>query len=371
MYMSRNRGIFLMMAVITCVLAGAVFQITASVIIPFTISVFLAFVLNPIAKFLEKLNIPRIFSILLAVLLIIIALTVVGFVLFASGSTIFGLYPKYEERLIEIYLWVAGMFEIPYDEGLSFFENLWSQLGVRSQVMAFTFSFSNSFLAFLSGTGMVVLFVVFLLIEASTVNEKIEIAFKSERAVQVKKIGADVVQQVTRYLSVKFVISLVTGILVAIGFSLAGLEFAVVWGVIQFLLNFIPFIGTAGIGLAAGLFAILQFWPAPGPIVAVLIAWALPNLILGFILEPKFMGDSLGLSPIAILVALIFWGWIWGFAGAILAVPMMVTTKILCENIPFLEPVSVLLGSRKAALAKEAESHTEDTHIHTEGSNPF
>ncbi|MDR2485752.1 MAG: AI-2E family transporter [Treponema sp.] len=358
---SRSRGIFFLIAFIACVLAGGVCKITASVILPFTISVFLAFVMNPMVTMLEKLHIKRIFSIILAVCIIIAGLYLIGAVLFASGRTILSLYPKYEKRLTEIYVWFSGFFELSYDEHLTFFENLWAQLGVRNRIMYLTFSFSNAFIGFLKGAVMMVLFVIFLLIEGANVTEKIEIVFKRKWSGPIKKISADVVQQVTRYLSAKFFISLATGIVVTIALHLVRLEFAVVWGLIQFILNFIPNIGSAAVGAGAVLFAVLQFWPDPGPIIAVGIIMLGANMIIGNILEPKIMGDNLGLSPLAILIALMFWGWIWGFAGMVLAVPMTVIIKILCENIPFLEPLSILLGSHKAAMAKKRGAEEQET----------
>ncbi|MDL2229870.1 AI-2E family transporter, partial [Treponema sp. OttesenSCG-928-L16] len=99
----------------------------------------------------------------------------------------------------------------------------------------------------------------------------------------------------------------------------------------------------------------LQFWPEPAPIIMVGLIMLAANMIIGNVLEPKIMGDNLGLSPIVVLVSLMIWGWIWGFAGMILAVPMTVVIKILCENVPFLEPLSILLGSYKATLAKAQE----------------
>jgi predicted PurR-regulated permease PerM len=276
-------------------------------------------------------------------------------VLFSSGRTILTLYPKYESRLTEIYLSLAGFFELSYDEHLGFLENLWSQLGIRTRIRNTALSFSNSFIVFLKDAFMVVLFVFFLLIEAAYINRKIEIAFENKRSGLIKKISADVSLQISRYLSTKFVISLVTGILVAVGLRIIGLEFALVWGIIQFILNFIPNIGSIAVGVGASLFALLQFWPEPGPIIVVALIMLGTNMIIGNILEPKIMGDNLGLSPFVVLVSLVLWGWIWGFAGMILAVPMTVIIKILCENIPVLEPLSILLGSYKSAPAKKTE----------------
>ncbi|MDR0562329.1 MAG: AI-2E family transporter [Spirochaetaceae bacterium] len=351
----NGRKIFLLIAFIACVLVVAVLKLTASMILPFTISIFLAFVMNPMVSFLEKKGVNRILSIMLGVCIIIIGLYVIGVVLFVSGRSILSLYPKYERRLTEIYLWASGFIDLSYNENMTFFENLWSQLGVRTKIMSFTFSLSNAFIGFLTNAFMVVLFLVFLLIESAYFTEKIELAFEQKWSGQIKKISADVIRQVSRYLSAKFFISLATGVLVAIGLAATGLEFAVVWGIIQFILNFIPNIGSIAAGGGAVLFAMLQFWPQPGPIIAVGCIMLAVNMVIGNILEPKIMGDNLGISPIIILISLMLWGWIWGFVGMIFAVPMTVIIKILCENIPFLEPLSILLGSRKATMSKKVE----------------
>ncbi|MDR2536436.1 MAG: AI-2E family transporter [Treponema sp.] len=363
---NHGRGLFLLVAFIACVLVGAVLKLTASIILPFVIALFLASVMNPMVVFLGKKKINRILSILLVVVIIIIGLYVIGIVLFASGKTILSLYPKYERRLTDIYLWVSGFIDLSYNEERTFVENLLSQFDIRSKIMSLTFSLSNSFIEFLKSAVMMVLFLVFLLIESMYFLEKIEIAFEGKWSGQIKKISADVIQQVNRYLSAKFFISLATGLVVAGGLHVVGLEFAVVWGIIQFILNFIPNIGSILVSAGATLFAMLQFWPEPGHIIAVSIIMIGANIMIGNVLEPKIMGDNLGLAPIMILIALMLWGWIWGFAGMILAVPMTVIIKILCENIPFLEPLSILLGSRKAALSKKQEQEQENQLQHNE-----
>ncbi len=362
-----------MLIFIAFVFAGAVLKICSSVILPFTISMLLAFVMEPMVAFMGRHHIPRIAAIIFAILIIVAGLYLMGIVLFSSGKAILTLYPRYENRFMEIYAWLADLFELPYDEQLSFMQNLWGQLGVRNRVRDFTLSFSNSFVFFLKDAFMVVLFMVFILLETSQFREKIDLAFENRHSGQIKKISADVVMQVTRYLSTKFFISFATGLIVALALGFVGLEFAVVWGIIQFILNFIPNVGSIAAGLGASLFALIQFWPEPGPIIAVAVIMLGTNIIIGNIIEPKVMGDNLGLSPVAVLASLLLWGYIWGFAGMILAVPMTVIIKIICENVPILEPVSILLGSRKSVLVKRAEnekkSSPEDSD-NTEDSSP-
>jgi predicted PurR-regulated permease PerM len=163
-----------------------------------------------------------------------------------------------------------------------------------------------------------------------------------------------------KYLSTKFLISLATGLIVGVGLQLAGLEFAVFWGLIQFILNFIPVLGSLVAGVFASLFALLQFWPAPAPISLVALIMLGANQLIGNVLEPKILGDNLGLSPLAVLLSLTIWGYLWGFAGMILAVPMTVVVKIVCENVPVLEPVAVFLRSPKTIAIKLEEDEKKD-----------
>lgn len=350
---NSGRSNFYLLGFIALILAGAVLKITAPVLLPFTIAVLLSFVLEPLVSGLERIRIPRLIGILLSIFFIGAGLYLIGVILFSSGRTILTLYPKYERRFSEIYSRVAQVFSLPYDEHLSFFQNLWGQMGLRVRVQSLAFDLSESFLSFLKDAVMVLLFVAFLLLEISHFREKIELAFEDKLSSRIKKAAADVVNQVARYLTVKFLISLTTGVLVALGLSLLKMDFPIVWGVISFVLNFIPNIGSVAAGVGVGVFALVQFWPEPGPIVGSLAIMVGVNMVLGNVLEPKIQGDNLGLSPFVILVSMLAWGWLWGFAGLILAVPMTVIVKIVCENIPVLEPVSIILGSFRAAVKRK------------------
>jgi predicted PurR-regulated permease PerM len=362
---NSGRANFFLIAFIAFIIAGAVLKLTASVILPFTVALLLAMVVYPLVLVLDKFHIPRIFSIFGVEMLIIAGLYAFAMVLFSSGRTILSQIPKYESRLIEIYVWLARFFELSYNEDLTFLQNLWSQLGVRTVIRAYTFSFSSFFFQFLQNALLVVLFVGFLLLEASHFKEKLELAFE-KRSSQFKRMGDDIIRQVTRYLTAKFFISLATGVVVAFGLRLAGLEFAIVWGVVQFVLNFIPSLGSIAAGIAVSLFALLQFWPDPGSVILVIVIMLGSNMVIGNVLDPKIIGDNVGISPLVVLASLVIWGWLWGFAGMILAVPMMVIIKIICENFTFLEPISILLGSRKAVYAakhehEQAEDRSKDT----------
>jgi predicted PurR-regulated permease PerM len=348
-----GRAIFSLMILICCILVGAVLKIASKVILPFTMAILLAFVMYPLIKFFEKRRIPRIISIFLVVIVIITGLFILGMVFYQTGSNILSTYSRYEHRLSEIYVHIARIFELPFDASLSFWENIWGQLGIRNWVRQFALSFSNIFLSFLASAALVVLFMVFILLEASFFKEKLETAFK-ETSEKIHRMGHDLMAQVTRYLTAKFLISLVNGVVFFIAFRLIGLDFAIGWSVIQFAMNFIPTLGSIVTGVGISLFALIQFWPNPTPVILVVTVVLAVNIILGTILDPRIIGEHVGISPFVILVSLGLWSWLWGFAGMVLAVPMTVVIKIVCENIPILEPISVLIGSRKSVLATKA-----------------
>ncbi len=136
----------------------------SSVILPFTISLLLALVMEPMVSFLVRHHIPRTFGVVFAIMFIITGLYLIGMVVFSSGKTLLSLYPRYESRLMEIYARLANLFELPYDDQLSFMDNVWGQLGVRTRVRDMTLSFSNTFVSFLKDAFMVVLFMVFILL---------------------------------------------------------------------------------------------------------------------------------------------------------------------------------------------------------------
>jgi len=354
-----GRAVFFIMVFICCVIAVTVLKLAATVILPFMIAALLAFVMFPLIKGLDKIRIPRVLSILLVISIIVAGLYLFGIVAFSSGRMIALRMPNYEMRFQEIYNYIAMVFELPNDEHLSIWQNLWGQEGIRTFVRNFTITSSNTFLRFLSTAVLVVLFVVFILFEAAIFKKKLTTAFE-DRIERIENMGNEIISQVSRYLTAKFLISLANGIIFAVGFSLVGLEFAVVWGVIQFLLNFIPTLGSIAAGVMISLFALIQFWPEPGPVI-IIIAIILGVNLLCNIFDPKIIGDHVGISPLIILVSLSLWGYIWGFAGMVLAVPMTVIIKIICENVPMMEPVSILIGSRKSVLAKKAAAEKAES----------
>lgn len=151
--------------------------------------------------------------------------------------------------------------------------------------------------------------------------------------------------QIGRYLVTAVIISAATGIAAWLALTAIGVDFAVNWGVLAFVLNFIPYIGSILASIPPILVALVKFYPDLGPAIAASIALLIIQMGIGNFLTPKVMGDALDINPIIVLVSLLFWGWLWGGFGAVLAVPIAVVIKIVCENIPSLRPVAILMES--------------------------
>jgi predicted PurR-regulated permease PerM len=362
-----GRAIFSLILVICCIFIGAVLKIASTVVLPFTIAILLAFVLYPLVKLLDKFKVPRFLSIFLMVLIIGIGLWIFGGIIFTSGKSFLSLILQYEEqeRITVVIKQIADLFDLPFDEDLSIGANLWGQLGIRNWIVGAGNILANGVLKFVSAAILVIFFVVFILLEASYFKEKLEYAFDKNSA-RINRMGHDIMSQVSRYLTAKFVISLANGVIFAVSFHFIGLEFAIVWGILQFVMNFIPTLGSIVTGVGISLFALVQFWPEPGPVILVVIVVLAVNMILGNILDPKIVGEHVGISPLMVMVSLAIWGYIWGFAGMVISVPMMVIIKIVCENIPILEPVSILMGTRKSIRARKAVQDTAYAETETE-----
>ena len=362
---------FILMLFLSIAVALAILKIAAKVLIPVVIAMLLSLVLVPIAAFLNrKLKIPNVLCTILVLLAFISVVLFVGTILISSTRSIVDQYPKYEQRFLSIYEHIAEMMELPFDEGLSLFTNLWMQEGVRSFIQDVAIMLSTKLFSLIKDFSMIVLFCFFFMSEFRYFNTKMEFAFADVMPNKIRSMITDITNQVIKYISVKFFISLLTGITVYLGCLCTGLSFPILWGFIAFVMNFIPTIGSIFSCLITIIFALLQFWPSLLPVVIISVVLIGANTLFGNIIEPKIQGENLGLSPFIIIVALSVWGWIWGFAGMVIAVPLMVFIKIICENVEFLKPVSILLGTAPAAVPdgmtiSKAEAEVSEVAVET------
>lgn len=187
------------------------------------------------------------------------------------------------------------------------------------------------------------LYLMFLLIGAERLPSRVREAYPPERAEHILNVAGRINSAIISYLKAKVKSSLILAVPVGIVLAVFGVKFALLWAVLTFLCNFIPYIGTAvAYTLPVG-FAFLQLDPGYGPVTVALLLVVI-HLVSAMIIEPMILGRAVGLSPLVILAALTVWGLVWGIPGMFLAVPLTVVLKIVFENIEATRPVASLLS---------------------------
>ena len=342
---NNSNRIFYLVLFLAVVLAGFLFKTMSTVLIPVVLSFMLSFVFLPIIKKLNvKTGIPWIICSLIIVVLFFVILLGVTSILITSLTGIIAEFPKYESRLMSIYQLIADNLGIEIDNTKSLFQNLWTSLKVREYTQKFAVSLSSGVISFSKTIFLISIMTAFILLEMRLTKRKMHYAFKDNRE-KITRISNQIINQTMRYISIKFFISLATGLVCGIVSLIIGLDFPVVWGFLAFIMNFIPIFGSViSVGLTT-VFSLIQFYPSWGKTLFVLLFMTSVNMILGNIIEPRIEGKNLGISPVIILISLSLWGYIWGFTGMLLAVPLMVIIKIVCENIDYLKGLAILIGN--------------------------
>lgn len=328
------------------ILLGFLFKILSSVFLPVITAALISCVFAPVIQKLNyKFKIPWIVLTIFITIMLLVIILGVSSLLISSVTSIVTEYPKYENKFLSIYKIIATNFNLNFDEGMGFFGNVWQHLKVREYVQGFVLTLSSGLVSSGRNIFLLLILCLFILIEYRMTNRKISYAFRDRAKGKILRVIRRIIMEVVRYLSIKFAISLATGILVFATCLILRMDFAILWGVLAFVMNFIPTFGSIFSAAITTLFALLQFYPNYPKIFALLSLIIIINFVLGNIVEPRVQGKNLGLSPFVIIVSLTLWGYIWGTVGMLIAVPMTVIIKIVCENIDYLHPIAILLGN--------------------------
>ncbi|RLB80035.1 MAG: hypothetical protein DRH15_08105 [Deltaproteobacteria bacterium] len=250
--------------------------------------------------------------------------------------------PTFEKQFWAYTQAVLGIFNISADqarEGIqAFFDNL--KLGGLSSVGGVVKRFSGSFFSFLGSLIWVLLFMLFILGERGSFQKRI-VRISGESS-HVLEVFHRITESIQSYLGLKTLISLLTGMLVTITLYIFGVPFALLWGVLTFFLNFIPNIGSFVAVVPPVAITLFHFGSLTRTL-GVLIVLVVIQMVIGNYVEPKVMGKGLNLSPLVVLLSLLFWGWLWGLAGMLLSVPMTAVLKIALEQLDQTNSVAILM----------------------------
>ncbi len=340
---------FLIMACVVIVLAGM--KSASVILIPFLLSVFVALACYPLIELGNHYRIPKGISVLIVIVMVVL----IGFMLAGlvgkSMNEFSQSMPVYEEKLRQQFSTVTALlkeYDIPIDaRQLNEYFDPGMAMNLASQLL-------SGLGGVMANVFLIVLTVVFMLLEGPSLSQKIHIALDDpeQRQQQIDRF----LKSVKDYLAIKTLVSLGTGLVIGITLYLMGVNHFLLWGVLAFLLNYIPNIGSIIAAVPAVILALIQL----GPLAALGTAavYLTTNTVMGNVIEPRFMGRGLGLSTLVVFLSLIFWGWLLGTVGMLLSVPLTMIVKLAAES----NPSSVWL----AQLLSGDEGNTSELTQNTE-----
>jgi predicted PurR-regulated permease PerM len=331
-----GRGRARLLAVVATVLVLAFLDWAQVALMPLAFGVFLAVLLWPLQVWLER-RVPRWLASLLSIVVLLAVVATFVAALVWSGEQVAARVPQYADRLQETSAsaraWAAAR-GVPLPEGAATADATES-IARRALVVA-----SSSLTTVL----LILAFAILALLEGHAFAAKAAGAFREERyARDVAAAARRIVVRFQQYLWARTVVAVVQGVSAWLVALLLGLDLALLWGLIAFLLNFVPSLGSVLAVIPPSLFALVQFdgWARP---LAVLAAMSLLQIVLGNFVDPKIEGRFLALSPVVVLFAIVFWGWLWGIGGALLGVPIMVALVIVLDDHPPTRWIAALLA---------------------------
>lgn len=331
---------FIVMAAIVIILAGI--KSAAEIVVPFLLALFIAIICSPVIKLMTARKVPLWLAISLLLLLFLSAFLFLAGLINSTVKEFTLSIPQYKILLQEkVIYWVhlAHSYNLPISISRENVQEWFDPTVLMNFLSRLLLNFSG----IVSNIFILLLVVVFMLFEAPTAKHKLAVAMSGNNdPLAMENQINRVLQGVISYLGVKTTVSLLTGILVWLLLMLADVQYAVLWGTLSFLLNYIPNIGSilAAVPIVVQVL-LLNTFPQALSVIAGIIAI---NMAVGNVLEPKMMGKTLGLSTLVVFLSLLFWGWLLGTVGMLLSVPLTMAVKIALEASPVTLRYAILLG---------------------------
>jgi len=337
--MGKNTFLKIGVAIIVVFLAGVFLRLAKPVLVPFCLALFLSFALTPVLDFLIQRKIPKSVALIVILFLTLVVIFLMGVLFYSSGKTLASELPSYNEMMRSF---LEGVDQNVSNPRLKAEIVGWIQGLNAEKVGGIILSALGPFVSFVSELVLVFIFMTFMLAARGRMEKKIAQAFSEHQAAAIVHAVRKIDHQVQKYFAVHTLVCVMTGVLAGLILALFGLPFAVVFGVLTFILNYIPTLGSI-IATALPVLLAAFFFESFGPALGILVLLMAVNLILGNAVEPRLMGKGLGLSPLLVFFSLFFGAWLWGIPGMMLAVPILAVLKIVFANIPPLKVLETIM----------------------------
>ncbi len=332
------------LAMVVVALIFTLLIVGQDLLLPLVIAIAFWYLINLLASGFARirlgpLTLPRPLCFLASIMTFMVTISVMFQFISGSLNDLSRVTTTYEANLR--FLWDR----LPFAEFLPI-DGFLDTLVARLDLSAIVTTVAVSFTSLARDSLLIVIYVGFLLLEQGNFNRKLSALMgdpqKEKRMLQIlTQIKADI----QKYISIKFLASATTGILSYLVLNALGINFPEIWGLLIFLLNFIPTIGSIVATIFPSLMALAQSNENFGLFFATLLCITSLQILIGNIIEPRITGRSLNLSPVVILFNLALWGAIWGVPGMFLCVPLLIITTIVLAHFPKTRPIAILLSS--------------------------
>ncbi len=337
--MKEDRFVRAALTFIVFFLAGVVLKTAKSVLIPFSLAVFISYLVAAPFDALVKRKVPRILAYIAVLFLACFVLYAAASLFYSSGQSFITEFPSYSQKFEtlwkEIDTWLAA-------RNIGGLNALLAKIDV-GKITSSAVRVLGPFFSILTNVFMVLIFLAVLLASRGKLAAKLPLILPGGNSAETCTVLKSMHREMAGYVKIKTLMSVLNGLMVWVVLLAFGADFAAPQGILAFFLNYIPTIGS---GMAAVVRFVLAFAQFGNLWTALLILGVTAGLdsIMGNILEPRLMGRGLNLSPLLVLFSVFFWTWMWGIPGTILAVPIAVMGKIACDHVPGLQPLGVLMG---------------------------
>jgi AI-2 transport protein TqsA len=329
----KNRWLKLGAGIVVLFLVGVFLRLARPILIPFALALLFAFAVSPALDLLVRRKVPKSVALILILLLTFAVLYLIGTVFYAGGKSLAVELPSYAEMVRSLLEKVDRLVPDPrFKVGLT----EWIQNFNIGQAGTFLVSALGPFFSFMSDLLLVFVFMIFILAGRGRMVRKIAEAFPPGQASTLGRTAVRIDREIQKYLAVKTLTNVLIGLLVAAILGILGIRFAVVFGVLAFLFNYVPTLGAVVSVVLPVLMAFALEGSFSAKVGVVLVLLTLVHAALHRLLERRLMGKELVLSPLLVLFSLFFGAWLWGIPGMILAVPILTALRIFCENVPSL-----------------------------------
>jgi predicted PurR-regulated permease PerM len=342
----RESRVLLAAAAFVVIVAGM--RAATEIIVPVLVAAFLAALCLPAFNWLLDRRVPAAASLCVIILTVVVIGTFVVAIIGNSVNDFVQDRALYEARIYELqddafkWLTTKGAFVWLKEHGINLDEIKRQQAFDTSKIFAMFSTMLGSLGALMSNAFVIFLLFVFILLEAAVFHAKLSAIGSGSSGERLQKIQQDI----RRYLGIKTMVSLMTATAATVLLLFLGVDYAFLWGLLAFLLNFVPNIGSIIAAIPPVVLALIQ--PGLGLATACLaaIGFVVINVVIGNVIEPRVTGKSLGLSTLVVFLSLLFWHWVLGPVGMVLSVPLTMIVKIVLENTNDLRWVAILLNSK-------------------------